>query len=192
MHDQVTAQAGDGVNASRPDRLAKGAPAGGPTDELGQHPVAALTAAVLRMARRASRLDRAGFAERAGVSVHVVAAVEDGTPPAWALPYAEFTAMATTMSTRTPWMHGVFETAAACDLLLSCVLDGDHEFATDVLAGADTRELAVALLRWAIKGRLLEAPQLSLLRERAQALAASPSPDAWVGAQILAVWRGDQ
>jgi hypothetical protein len=191
MHDQITAQPGDGLSMRRPECLPDRVPAGRPADELGQHPVATLAAAVLKMARQVARLDRAGFAERAGVSVHVVDAVEDGTPPAWALPYTEFTAVATTVSACTPWMHGVFETAAACDLLLSCVLDGEHEFGTDVLAGTDTRELAVALLRWAIKGRLLNAPQLSLLRDQAQALAVSPSPDAWVGAQILTIWRGD-
>lgn len=191
MHDQITAQPGAGLSTRSPDRRANGVPADSPPDELGQHPVAALSAAVIRMARRAARLDRAGFAERAGVSVHVVDAIEDGTPPAWALPYAEFTAVATAVSVRSPWMHGEFETAAACDLLLSCVLDGEQEFATDVLAGEDTRELAAALLRWAIKGRLLGTAQLSLLRERAQALAASRSPDAWAGARILAIWRGE-
>ena len=71
----------------------------------------------------------------------------------------------------------------------------------------------MALLRWAItgnsrhvqhagltpweradgpSGRLLDNEQRALLRQRAAALARSSSPDAWVGAEILAIFGGDQ
>ncbi len=107
----------------------------------------------------------------------------------------------------------LFETAAACDLLVTCLLDGDQAMATDVLADDDTRDTTVALLRWAItgdsrsvqraglapcergdgpSGRLLGGEQRALLRQQAAALARSSSPDAWVGAEILAVFGGDR
>jgi hypothetical protein len=40
-------------------------------------------------------------------------------------------------------------------------------------------------------GHLLSFAQRTLLRQRAAALARSCSPDAWVGAEILAVFGGD-
>ena len=110
-----------------------------------------------------------------------------------------------------PSWRELFETAAACDLLMTCLLDGDQAMATDVLADDDTRDTTVALLRWAItgdsrsvqhagltpweradgpSGRLLNDEQRALLRQRAAALARSSSPDAWVGAEILAHLRG--
>jgi hypothetical protein len=39
-------------------------------------------------------------------------------------------------------------------------------------------------------GQLLDDAQLALLRQRAAALARSCSPDAWVGAEILAIFGG--
>src|SRR5207302_127551 len=103
--------------------------------------------------------------------------------------------------------------AAACDLLMTCLLDGDQAMATDALADDDTRDTTVALLRWAItgdsrsaqraglipcerrggpSGGLLSDVQRALLRQRAAVLARSCSPDAWVGAEILAVFGGDR
>ena len=41
-------------------------------------------------------------------------------------------------------------------------------------------------------GRLLSDEQRALLRQRAAALARSSSPDAWVGAEILAIFGGDR
>jgi hypothetical protein len=49
------------------------------------------------------------------------------------------------------WPCAVFETAAACDLLLTCVLNGDQFMATDVLTDPDSQDLARALLRLAIR-----------------------------------------
>ena len=143
----------------------------------------------------------------------MVDGAEDGTRPAWALPYPEFMAVAEAVAAPHPSWRELFETAAACDLLMTCLLDGDQAMATDVLADDDTRDTTVALLRWAItgdsrsvqragltsweradgpSGRLLNDEQRALLRQRAAALARSCSPDAWVGAEILAIFGGDR
>ena len=175
--------------------------------------MAVLSAAVLVAARAAYGEDRADLAARAGLDVHVVDGAESGTRPAWALPYPEFMAIADAVAAPHPSWRELFETAAACDLLMTCLLDGDQAMATDVLADDDTRDTTVALLRWAItgdsrsvqragltpweradgpSGRLLNDEQRALLRQRAAALARSSSPDAWVGAEILAIFGGDR
>jgi hypothetical protein len=175
--------------------------------------VAVLSAAVLVAARAAYDEDRADLATRAGLDVHVLDGAEGGTRPAWALPYPEFMAIADAVAAPHPSWRELFETAAACDLLMTCLLDGDQAMATDVLADDDTRDMTAALLRWAItgdprsaqraaltpseradgpSGRLLNDEQLALLRQRAAALAGSSSPDAWVGAEILAIFGGDR
>ena len=196
MHDQTTT-----------------GPPGRPIRATDRQPVAVLSAAVLVAARAAYGEDRADLAARAGLDVHVVDGAEDGTRPAWALPYPEFMAIAEAVAAPHPSWRELFETAAACDLLMTCLLDGDQAMATDVLADDDTRDTTVALLRWAItgdsrsvqragltpweradgpSGRLLNDEQRALLRQRAAALARSSSPDAWVGAEILAIFGGDR
>ena len=45
---------------------------------------------------------RADFAARAGVGLHVVEGAEDGTRPAWDLPYAEFMALADAVAVLNP------------------------------------------------------------------------------------------
>lgn len=193
MHDKATVPAGGGVSPQTAQHRAEGAVAGGPAaDGPGEHSVAAISAEVLRLTRRESRLSRSDFAARAGVATDVVTQAEDGTRPAWALPDSEFTALASTVSALSPWMRGMFETAAACDLLLSCILDGGQAFATDVVAGAGSHDLAWAMLRWVVAGPRLGRAQLWLLDRQASALAVSSSPDAWVGELILALRRGDQ
>jgi len=174
--------------------------------DLGQHAVTVLSSSMLKAARCAGQESQADLATRAGVPVGVVKGIEDGTRAAWALPYSEFAALVDAVAARCP--GSAFETAAACDLLLSCVLDGDRVFATDVLAEPGSQELAIALVRLAVTGELdselpglgdlrlpehlavLRGPQVVLLRDRAAALAASGSPDAWVGVEILAACRG--
>ena len=193
MHDQTTT-----------------GPPEGPIGPAGRGPVAALSAAVLVAARVGCHEDQAEFAGRARLGVHVVEAAEEGTRPAWELPYAEFMALADAVSGPHPSWRDLFETATACDLLVTCLLDGDQAMATDVLADDDTRDVTVALLRWAItgdtraaqdagftptrgcghSGQLLSGAQRTLLRQRAAALARSCSPDAWVGAEILAIFGG--
>jgi hypothetical protein len=179
----------------------------------GRQPVTVLSAAVLMAARTRCHENRADFAARAQLSFHVVEGAEDGTRPAWELPYAEFMALTDAVAASCPSWRELFETAAACDLLVTCLLDGDQAMATDVLTDDDTRDTTVALLRWAItgdcrsvqraglalcergdepSGRLLGGEQRALLRQRAAALARSSSPDAWVGAEILAVFGGDR
>ncbi len=181
-----------------------------------RQPVAGLSAAVLVMARAGWGEDRASFAGRAGLSLHVVAGAEDGTRPAWELPYTEFVRLADAVALPDSSWRDLFETAAACDLLVTCLLGGDQAMATDVLADDDTRDVTVALLRWAItgdpaaarhagvtlaqvpareecgtaRGQLLTSAQRALLRQQAAALARSSSPDAWVGAEILAIFGG--
>ena len=196
MHDQTTTgQAGE------PARIS------------GTRPVAVLSACVLRAARTGYLESTERFAARAGIGLHVVEGVEDRTTPAWELPYASFTALSDAISVLNPSLRAVFETAVASDLVLTCVMSGDQAFSTDVLADDDTRDITVALLRWAItgdsgfvqsagltlsecgdepSGRLLGGDQRALLRQRAAALARSSSPDAWVGAEILAVFGGDR
>jgi hypothetical protein len=201
--------------------------------------VAVLSSAVLTAARAGHGQSRTQFALRAGVDPAVVEGAEDGTHPAWDLPYAAFAALSDAVSMLNPLLREVFETAAACDLLVTCVMRGDQAFSTEVLAHHDTRNLAVGLLRWAItgefrlpgyagylqmpvawawheecggwicpacgwcpcetgpegcghRGQLLGDVDLTVLQCRAAALAASRSPDAWVGAEILAVFGGAQ
>ena len=196
MHDQTTT-----------------GPPGRPIRTAARRPVAVLSAAVLVTARAACGEDRAELAARAGLGVHVVDGAEDGTRPAWALPYPEFMALADAMAAPHPSWRELFETAAACDLLMTCLLDGDQAMATDVLADDETRDTTVALLRWAITGdsrsvqragfipcerrcrpagRLLNDEQRALLQRRAAALARSSSPDAWAGAEILAIFGSDR
>lgn len=199
--------------------------------------VTVLSASVLRAARTGYWESREDFAVRADVPLRVVEALEGGSCPAWDLPYATFSAMGDAVSVLSPSLRTVFETAAACDLMLTCVMRGDHAFSTDVLADDDTRDLAVGLLRWAVtgeyrlpgyagcvqvpvlwawhedcggwvcpacggclcetgpfgcghRGQLLGDPDVAELRRRASELAKSGSPDAWVGAEILAVFGG--
>ena len=196
MHDQTTT-----------------GPPGRPIRTADRQLVAVLSAAVLVAARAAYGEDRTDLAARAGLDVHVIDGAEDGTNPAWSLPYPEFMALADAMAAPHPSWRELFETAAACDLLMTCLLDGDQAMATDVLADDDTRDTTVALLRWAItgdsrsvqragfalcergdepSGRLLGSEQRALLCQRSEALARSSSPDAWVGAEILAVFGGDR
>ena len=102
MHDQTTTE-----SSGRPIRAA------------GRRPVAVLSAAVLVMARAAYREDRADLAGRAGLGIHVLEGAEDGTRPAWELPYAEFMALADAVALAHPSWRDLFETAAACDLLVT-------------------------------------------------------------------------
>jgi hypothetical protein len=193
MQDKAIAQAGSGLWARPAECLAAHVMYEGPAQsELGEHPVALLSAAVLTLARRESGMSRADLAARASVPAEVVDQAENGIRPAWALPYHTFTAVADTVASLSPWMRGMFETAATCDLLLSCILEGSQAFATDALGWDGSHDLAWAMLRWAISGRRLDRAQLSLLATRASALAGSSSPDAWVGEMILALCRGDR
>ena len=211
--------------------------AGRPTQAPGERPVAVLSSAVLAAARAGHGESLAQFALRAGADPAVVEGAEDGTRPAWDLPYTEFAALSDAVSMLNPLLREVFETATACDLLVTCVMRGDQAFSTDVLADDDMRDLAVGLLRWAVTGefrlpgyagclqvpvlwawheecggwvcpacgswpcptgpegcghrcQLLGDVDLAVLRAQASALARSGSPDAWVGAEILAIFGG--
>ncbi len=211
MRNQSTAHVGAVTGGPRAE-----GPAGRVLDvgpeigDLRQHPITTLSAAVLKAARQGDRERWAGFAARAGVAPEVVHDAENGTRPAWALPYFEFTALTDAVSALNPALRDVFEVAAACDLILSCVLAGDQTFATDILMQPGSQDLVRALLRLAVTGESVVglagpgfaklfggcgpfAPsQVARLRQQAAALASSGSPDAWVGVEIAAICSGDQ
>jgi hypothetical protein len=188
------------------ETLAHWGPDDRPVEDLGEHTVSVLSSALLRAVRWRHGEGHEGFALRAGVATEVVIAAEDGTCPAWALPYDDFMALAEATAC---CALAALETAVACDLLLTCVLNGDQVFATDVVMELGSRNLAWVLLSLAIAGGsdralpgvgslklvenvvTLDDAQVALLRERVEALAASASPDAWVGAEIAAVCGGE-
>jgi hypothetical protein len=158
-----------------------------------EYQVAVLSAALLRTVMTASGEGLTPLAVRAGTTSQVVSGAVSGTCPAWALPYREFAAPAAAAAAAS-WGPEVFETATACDLLLTCVLSGEQAMATDVLTRPSSHSLARVLLRLALTGvlansqpQLLHADVLALLTERAAELASSPSPDAWAGLEILAI-----
>ncbi len=194
MLRQPSDQPSDAAASRRPCTDYGGVSETGRWDGSG-YPVTKLSAAVLKMARQVCGESQTDLAACAGVAPDVVDEVEDGTRAAWALPYFEFTALADAIAVLIPQLRGWFETATACDLLLSCILEGDQVLATDVLAEPGSRYLAKKLLRWAITGTLpartwagrplLNDAQVALLKHRAAVLAKSGSPDAWAGAEIL-------
>jgi len=149
-------------------------------DETSGHRIAVLSAALLRAVMTTYGEDHEAFASRAGVASNVIAAAADGTGPAWALPYDEFTALADAVATL--WPCALFETATACDLLLTSIVSGDQYMATDVLTDPSSQHLACALLQ-AAKAMLPQNLQ-DLLNDQAAELADSGSPDALVGKQI--------
>lgn len=159
------------------------------SEDSGEYRVAVLSAGLLQAVINTYGEGYEGFSIRFGLPAGIVAKTASGAWPAWALPYEEFTAIAGAVGVL--WPCAAFEITAACDLLLSCVLNGDHVMATDVLTDPCTRELARALLRKA-QDNLLSDELLVLLSRRAVALAGSGSPDAWVGLDILTTCRGGQ
>jgi hypothetical protein len=159
----------------------------------GEHQIAVFSAAVLRAVMTVHGQEDRDFALRAGVTEEMVTGSVNGTCPSWSLPDAEFTALADTVKTLSSC--AVFETAAACDLLLTCVVNGERCMATDVLTEPCSRDLARAMLRLVVceaERPVLPAELVALLREQAAALASSGSPDAWVGSEILAGFAGRQ
>src|SRR5580658_9689799 len=117
-----------------------GPPHGNPDEDPHEYPVAVLSATLVQAVMDALGEGVGDFAIRAGVATVVVADAVSGACPAWALPYAQITALACAVAAW--WPDEVFETAAACDLLLSCLLNGDQVMATDVLTQPRSRGLA--------------------------------------------------
>jgi hypothetical protein len=118
---------------------------------------AVISGAVLRRVRAGCGESREAFAARAGVPAAVVAGAEDGTLPAWALPYDQYQAIEVAVSVRHPGLREVFYTAAACDLFLTGLLKGDAETEDGALAALLDQErvtLAWSLLTWAVTGVL--------------------------------------
>lgn len=123
---------------------------------LGEHPVSVISSAVLRAGRDEQGEDSNAFAARAGIAPAVVAAIEDGAHPAWALAAPDLEAVAVALSQRRPGLGQVFTVATACDLLLTSLVNGDTETEEGTLAALDGDYLAMArsLLAWAVTGSL--------------------------------------
>jgi hypothetical protein len=162
--------------------------------------VGVIAGMVLANARESAAESVTAFAARAGVPRLVVAGVEDGGDcPAWALDQAGFDAIDAAVGAHDLDLSALFETGAACDWLLTCVLGGG-------LPGAACRVIelprAAAVLRWAVRGEppaagsvrlrpavpLLLRAQLARLQARAGELAASRPAKAAVGAHLLALF----
>jgi transcriptional regulator with XRE-family HTH domain len=144
MQDHVTALVAGAVN---------GGQAG---DEGPRYPGAAISGAVLRAARAALGESREAFAARAGISAEVAAGAEDGSCPAWALPYELYEAIESAVGAGNPGLPEVFAAAACCDLFVTGLLKGDAEAEDGALAAlrAEYRDLAWSLLTWAVTGVL--------------------------------------
>ena len=144
MQDHVTALEAGAVN---------GGQAGG---EGPRYPGAAVSGAVLRAARAAAGESREVFAARAGVSAEVAAGAEDGSCPAWALPYEQYEAIEAAVGVLNPGLSDVFAAAACCDLFLTGLLKGDAEAEDGALAAmlGEHAGLAWSLLKWAVTGVL--------------------------------------
>ncbi len=154
----------------------------------GAPPVTVISAAVLRVARVGYRESREDFAARARVPVDVVAGVEDGRYPAWALAYPLYAAVEAAVGVLNPGLRVAFDAGSSADLLLSFVLAGVGLAGGEPLCGGDRERQVMgrALLRWAVTGELpvtgyvrvpgtpppLGAQQIAELRERAAWLAA--------------------
>jgi hypothetical protein len=158
------------------------------TREIAGHSIAVLSVALLRAVMATYGEDHEAFAARAGVPGNVIAAAADGTGPAWALPFDDFNALADAVAAL--WPCALFETAAACDLLLTSIVNGDHYLATDVLTDPSSQYFAWALLQAA--EAMLPKHLQDLLSDQAAELAGSASPDAWVGEQISNELAGRQ
>lgn len=82
MHDQGTALVAEAVNSGPAEQECEAGQLA-----AGQAIAAVISGAVLRSARARAGESREAFAARAGVPAAAVAGAEDGTCPAWALPY---------------------------------------------------------------------------------------------------------
>ncbi len=157
----------------------------------------ALSAWMLQAGRRALGDGQEVFAAKAGVSLDLVARIEDGSRPAWDVPGPELFPLVNTLD---PGHGEAFWTAMSCDLLLTNLLSGDDVTAgvaaEEALSDPARRELARLLLRCAMRGSgdsdspLLGTAERELLRKRAVEVAGSLTPCAWVGAEILAAFGG--
>jgi hypothetical protein len=159
MHDQVTALVTGAVNSlagqEREDR----------TLEASRAVAAVISGAVLRRVRAGCGESREAFAARAGVPAAAVTGAENGTLPAWALPCDQYQAIEAAASVRNPGLAEVFYTAAACDLFLTALLNGDAETGDGALAALLDKEhvtMAWSLLTWAVTGVLDGPPGESL------------------------------
>jgi hypothetical protein len=142
MQDQVTALVAEVVC--------------GPAGQERRAAGALISGAVLRRVRARHAESREAFAARAGVPAVTVAGAEDGTCPAWALPYDQYQAVETAVSVLNPGLRDVLYVASACDLYLTALLKGDAETGDGALAvlRGENASMAWSLLTWAVTGVL--------------------------------------
>jgi len=142
MQDQVTALVAGSVN--------------GLTGQECKAVGSVISGAVLRRVRAGSGESQEAFAARAGVPAAAVAGAEDGSCPAWALPYDRYEAIEAAVSVLNPGLREVFYAAAACDLYLAAMVKGDDQTADEALAmlRAECSGMAWSLLTWAVTGVL--------------------------------------
>jgi transcriptional regulator with XRE-family HTH domain len=147
MQDQVTALVAGAVNGLAGLEC---------EDERLTAVAAAISGAVLRRVRAGFGESRQAFAARAGVPAAAVAGAEDGSCPAWMLPYDQYQAIEAAVSVLNPGLAEVFYVAAACDLFLTALLKGDDETEDAALAGLRGQHASMAwsLLIWAVSGVL--------------------------------------
>jgi hypothetical protein len=150
MHDQVTALVAEAVNSLAGQEREDGQLAACPAV------AAVISGAVLQRVHAGSGESREAFAARAGIPAAAVAGAEDGTIPAWALPYDQYQAIEAALSVTRPGLAEVFYTAAACDLFLAALLKGDAETEDAALAAlrGEHSSMAWSLLTWAVTGVL--------------------------------------
>ncbi len=92
--------------------------------EMGDHPLSAISAAVLVTIRKDFYRESASeFAGRAGVTPAVIRDAESGTWPAWALSRRNFNAIVDAITAQTETsLAELFDQAAAIDFVLSCLV----------------------------------------------------------------------
>ena len=115
--------------------------------------------------RAGYRESQEAFAARAGVTVDVVAGIEDGTRPAWSLAGPEALAVEAATGVLNPDLCRVFNVAAWCDLYLTSLVTRDEIAAEGALIvlQAENPDLAWSLLSWAVTG-ILEDPAAGHLK----------------------------
>jgi len=114
-----------------------------------------ISCAVLRAVREGCGESQEEFATRTGLARAAVNGIEDGSCSAWALPWRQYQAVEAAIGVTDPGLCEVFYVAAACDLYLTAMMEGDDQTAEGALATLRQHPgLAFSLLGWAVSGVL--------------------------------------